>query len=208
SFDGETSQSSCAGTEFEEAGANLIQCTQSGTGTVANMDTNTFNVGTDYGINITNILPLLNDNKHYYVSLDFHDGTALSYSEKFPYFTQGDGNIFTKDDNILEVFTGGLLYPTGLGFNGGNLVVNTFEDRREQEFDVAGNYVGDSPLTAFSESVFNNYLESSILDNPVKGITISNASNFLNLKLDYYKFLNCFNSDEKVEKTLLLKKSF
>ncbi len=208
SFTAESAQSSCAWTEFEEAWGNLIQCTQSWTWTVANMDTNTFNAWTDYWINITNVLPLLTGENHYYVSLDFHDWATLSYSEKFPYFTQWDWDIFTKDDNILEIFTGGLLYPTWLWFNGWNLIVNTFEDRKEQEFDLTWNYVWDSPLIGFSESVFNNYPEFSILDNPIKDIIIDTTGNFLNLKLDYYKFLNCFNSDEKVEKTLLLKKSF
>ena len=209
-FASESVQASCTGVWLIESWEDIINCTMSGTWELANRDSKTFVSGANYSIDIQNITPLLSTYQHYYSKLTFKNWTNSTYQKYFPYFTQWDGDIFTKDDNTLEVFTWGLDYPTGLGFNSWNLVINTFEDRTVHTFNVDWTHVWSDSwiLNPFSEWAFNDYTISSILDNPVNDINITNAGNLLNIKLDYYKYLNCHNPDEKVKKTLLFKKSF
>jgi len=102
----------------------------------------------------------------------------------FPYFTQWDNDIFTQWDNVLEVLQSGLLYP---------MWVNSIWT------------VTDFDPTSFD---FNSLTSDHIIKNPIKNLEKKYSSNLLNIKLNYYKYLNCFNPDEKVEKTYLFKKNF
>ncbi|MDQ7022809.1 MAG: prepilin-type N-terminal cleavage/methylation domain-containing protein [Candidatus Gracilibacteria bacterium] len=111
-FAGETSQSDCTSIGIiANSSDEVINCTSTGTGKLANFRSASF---TDFTIN--NIKPLLTENKNYYVKID---------GEYYPYFTQGDNDIFTKDDNVLEVFEENLFYPTGVSDSGTATIFNT-----------------------------------------------------------------------------------
>ena len=132
---------------------------------------------------INNIQPLLTENKNYYVKI---------FNEKyFPYFIQWDDDIFTLEDNTLEVYQTWLNYPTWLRYSWWSLQIKEFEP------------------TNFISSNFNSYDTDFIFSNPIKKLEkVITWTSLLNFKLDYYKYLNCFNLDEKIERTFLLKKDF
>jgi len=188
-----------------------IDCNLDWTWSIANYTTNNFSSWTSYEIQIWDwkIVDILSNNQNYYVNLKLLEGNSIKYEKNFPYFTQGDGDIFTGKDNILRIFTWSLDYPTGLEINGAwKLEVNIFETRKKTVFNLDWIIYSNTDLTAFSNAAFNNYEVDSILSNPIKSLEVNSPASLLNIKLQYYKYLNCFNLDEKVEKTYLFKKSF
>jgi hypothetical protein len=171
-FAGETSQSDCDWSNNWKivSGNNIIDCISTWTWKLANFRNASFN-----NFTIKNIKPLLTENKNYYVKID---------NKYYPYFTQWDDDIFTKNDNVLEVKESWLTYPN---------IVN--DDWSYVEFDT----------WSFD---FNSLEPDFIFSNPIKKLEKNYSSNLLNIKLNYYKYLNCFNSDEKIERNFLVKKSY
>ena len=102
----------------------------------------------------------------------------------FSYFTQWDDSIFTKDDNVLEVISSWLFYPIWVNNSWVATIFNT------GSFD------------------FTSLEPDFILKNPVKDFDTDFDNNLLNLKIDYYKYFNCYNTDDKIERTFLIKKNF
>ena len=150
---------------------NSIKCTNSTwSWTIAN-----FRNVNIYNFTVDNIKPLLSENKSYYVKIDW---------EYFPYFTQWDDDIFTKDDNTLEVIHSWLTYPTKVN--------------------------NDWTYTNFNSSTFdyNSLTPDFVFSNPVVNLDKNYSTNLLNLKIDYYKYLNCFNVDDKIKRSFLIKKNF
>jgi len=135
-------------------------------------------------LKIKNIESLFLNNKNYYVKLNLFKDNDLKYSKYYSYFTQWDDDIFTKDDNTLEVKETWLFYPTWVDSNW-----------NATDFDPEN----------FNYSALK---KDFIFSNPVKNLEISYSSNLLNLKLNYYKYLNCFNIDEKIDRNFLIKKSY
>ena len=133
---------------------------------------------------VQNIESNLSENKNYYVKLNLFKDDDLKFTEYYPYFTQWDNDIFTKNDNVLEVFSSWASYP---------IKVNS--DWIYVEFNT-GSFDPD------------NYEIDFIFSNPVKDLKIDYSSNLLNIKLNYYKYLNCFNADEKIDRNFLIKKSY
>lgn len=164
------------------------------------------NIQTSQDINFSSF-----SNKSYYVNLKMiWDQT---YEKNFSFFTNWDDNIFTKEDNILKVLTWWLAYPTGILYSSPNITFNEFETRKRKQLNlVSGNITVAYSLTDFSVSNFVWLWENSLTDNysifPIIWAEFSYNSNLLNLKLDYYKYLNCFNSSENSKKEYYLKKSF
>lgn len=109
----------------------------------------------------------------------------LDINNKFyKYFTQSDDNILTKDDNSLEIIDNSNDYYTKINsiWN-----YNKFSDN--------------------SDKIYNrNY--DYILKSPIKELNIDYTDQLLNIELKYYKKYNCYNTDEKIERTLILKKNF
>lgn len=106
----------------------------------------------------------------------------------YPYFTQGDDNILTKEDNSLEIYSWWLNYPT--------------------EIDSSLNITEYFTWSLSNMDYDDNY--DYILKTPIKELKIDwdNSKKLLNLSLIYYKKYNCYNLDEKIERTLILKKNF
>ncbi len=102
----------------------------------------------------------------------------------FPYFTQWDDDIFTKWDNVLEITGSWFTYP-----------YNVDSNWNETDFD---------PSTFDYSTLTLDF----ILKNPIKKLEKSYSSNLLNIKIDYYKYLNCYNIDDKIERSFLIKKSY
>ncbi|MDD3646107.1 MAG: prepilin-type N-terminal cleavage/methylation domain-containing protein [Candidatus Gracilibacteria bacterium] len=164
-------------------------CTDTNTGTIDKYNgdiTQSLNLGTTYNINISNISPLLSGTGTYYTKLSLYDGNILKYEKYFPYFVQGDNDLLTIDDNTLEIITSNLNYPTGIW---GPSNYNEFLD------DSYNNLSFDSD---------NDYK----LETPIFNLDIDYSDKLLNLDLKYYKQFNCYNLDDKVERSFMLKKSF
>ena len=170
SFAGETSQSDCVSSWKIVSWNNIIDCISSWTWKLA-----TFRNVNITNFTINNIQPLLTENKSYYAKID---------DKYFSYFTQWDDDIFTKNDNVLEVFDTWLFYPTWVDDSWVATIFNT------GSFD------------------FTSLEPDFIFSNPIKLLEYSYSTNLLNLKIDYYKYFNCYNTDDKIERTFLIKKSY
>jgi len=196
--------------------SNSIKCTNSsGSWAIANFRNINFNNWTDYNISINSgkITPLLEDSRHFYSELNLFNWNTSQHIENFPYYTKWDDDIFTLDDNTLKVIKSWLKYPTGLFYNSlqDSLYINIFEDRKQKKLNLSSlNILDNSNLTNFSSNNFEQYNISFIFSNPVEKLDIEyNIPNkFLNLKLDYYKYFNCFNIDDKIKRSLLFKNSY
>ncbi|MDD3144900.1 MAG: prepilin-type N-terminal cleavage/methylation domain-containing protein [Candidatus Gracilibacteria bacterium] len=109
-----------------------------------------------------------------------------SSEKEFYYFTQGDGKIYTKTDNKLEIVRSGLDYPNGIWGNPGT--------------NISPN---NSNFKEFNSSIGNLNIDTKndiILNNPIDNLDISKNGNLLNLILKHYRNYNCFNLDENKEK--------
>ena len=135
-------------------------------------------------ITVWNIKPDLQESKTYYSKLELFENNSSKFFKYYPYFIQWDNNIFTKNNNTLEIVHSWLNYPSWVDSSWG-----------ATEFD-SSNYT------------YNSLTPDFIFSNPTKKIEKNFSSNLLNLKIDYYKYLNCFNPDEKIERTFLVKKNY
>ena len=127
----------------------------------------------------------------YFGKLGLFRNNFLVFEDYFPYFVQGDGDLLTKNDNILEVFTWWLNYPTWIRKNWSNIRYKEFPER---SFSI-------------SNIQYDKYTDH-ILNNPIWDFGIDYSNNLLTLKIGYYKIYNCYNTEDKVEKDFLFKKSF
>jgi len=106
----------------------------------------------------------------------------------FPYFTQWDDDLITKTDNVLDIFTWWLTYPTGI-WKMWIIQYNEFLD-----------------WTYFNLSFDTTY--DILLKTPISKIVYDYQNNLLNIVLTYFKQYNCYNLDGKIERTAIYKKSF
>ncbi|MDD5213476.1 MAG: hypothetical protein PHG82_03555 [Candidatus Gracilibacteria bacterium] len=167
---------------------------------------NTFNPGTSYQVNINSLPTSFASTGNYFVNMTL-SGTS-TWTENFPYFTQSDNNILTKSDNILKVITGGLSYPTGIKFDGTNIIFSDFLERKIKTIDLNGNYISDSPLQVFdfSHIAYNKYSDY-MLNTPIKSLDLGFfSSNIFSFNLEYYKNYSCNNSKDNISRTYLFKK--
>lgn len=126
----------------------------------------------------------------YYAKLTLKDSlNNILYQKYLPYFTQGDDKIYTKKDNTLSIYKSWLKYPIWIWENAWTITYNEFWDWTYWNLD------------------YNNY--DKLLNIPVKSLDIANdmTNKLLTIFLKYYKSYNCYNIDEKVERTYILKKN-
>jgi len=107
--------------------------------------------------------------------------------EIYPFFSQSDDDLLTKDDNKLEIHMSWLNYPTKIN-SSSNVTEYWTWDKNNMYYNKDYDYILKTPIKSFDI----NY----------------NANKLLNLDLVYYKRHNCYNLDEKIERTFLIKKNF
>lgn len=162
---------------------NPVSCTSSWTWQLSN------NVNTNFNNSeiIINNIANLSNTWSYYVNLKLFNWTTEEYSNFFPYFTQSDNNLITKNDNTLEVLYSWLNYPTWIW------------------------WIWNSDFNEFWDWTYWNlpyHSTDSLLETPIKSLNISNTPNdLISLILKYYKRYNCYNLDDKIERTFLLNKN-
>jgi hypothetical protein len=116
----------------------------------------------------------------YYAKLDIDNNI-------YTYFTQWDNDILTNLDNILEVHKENLEYPTEIWWTW----VWDFKEYWKW---------------SFSNLDFNkNY--DYLLKIPIKASYSNLNNNLLNIKLEYYKKYDCYNLDNKISRSIILKKN-
>ena len=128
----------------------------------------------------------------YFVNLSLFRNNYKVFDDNFSYLVNGDDDLLTKDDNVLEVFTWWLGYPTGIWYDW-TIKYNEFLKTWRN--------------LSFSNITYDKYSDH-ILNNPISNFDLDYSNNLLTLQLSYYKVYNCYNPDEKVEKEFIFKKSF
>lgn len=181
-YNSETSQWSCSWNEIDLIWDNPIQCISTWT-----WKTSTYQNKTLSGVVINNINNTSNT-WTYFVDFKLLDSSnTILYQDYFPYFTQSDNDLLTSNDNILTVLYSWLNYPTWIWWTW-NSDFNIFWD------------------WTYSNIPYN--WTDTLLKVPIKSLDITNISNdLITLILKYYKSYNCYNLDEKIERTFILKKN-
>ncbi len=116
----------------------------------------------------------------YYVRLDINDTF-------YPFFNQSDNNLLTIDDNKLEIYEKWLEYDTWFRWNKNSR--NNFLD------------------WTYKSLAYNKFYDY-LLKIPIKEFVVNYDNSLLTLKLVYFSKYDCYNTDEKIEKTFLIKKNF
>lgn len=195
----------------------VINCVSAWIGKLAVHSIEGYTNSQTYSVDVSGITPVLTDENHYYIESVFYTGTTEEYREVFPYFSQWDNDLFTPDNNTLEVLVSGLTYPTWIEYDAGTgfITVNDFESRGQNKYSVDWSLQGNALLAGFSSTAFNQYNESHVFKNPLDATPPLNPFEFqmqwtdlLNIKVSYALYQNCFNEDEKSIKTAIFKKKF
>ncbi len=159
---------------------NPINCTNSGSGRTSSptnqSNFNEININQWWSISAT---------WSYYVHLELSTGTQ----HYFPYFTQWDDDLLTKDDNTLTVLESGLEYPNYISWSNIPADVSTFS---------GATYTGDIDFDPTYDT---------ILKTPINEFNIDMSSNLLTLTGSYYKNYDCYNEDVRVTREFIWKKN-
>ena len=142
----------------------------------------------------------------YYTKLSLHWDTDI-HEGYYPFFTESDNDIRTPTDNILRTLTWWLIYPTGIQLIWWNLRVNEFWTRQQKTIDLDGNILSSSDLTTFNDLNYSSD-NDAILTTPIESLNIDYSNGLVTLILKYYKKYNCYDLDEKIERTFILRKDF
>ena len=142
----------------------------------------------------------------YYTKLSLHWDTDI-HEGYYPFFTESDADIRTPWDNTLKTITWWLIYPTGIQLVGWQLRVNEFGTRKQKTIDLDGTLVSSIDLTWFNDLIYNPNSDA-ILNTPIESLNTNYSNNLLTLILKYYKKYNCYDLNEKIERTFILRKDF
>jgi len=124
----------------------------------------------------------------YYIKLNIDWNTI--YSRYFPHFINSDDDILTLDDNILEVVESWLNYPTWLWWDSWIKYNEFWKSWRN-----------------FSNQTIDDDKSDIILKTPINSLDIYKEDWLVTFLLKYYKKYNCYNLDDKTERTYLFKKN-
>jgi type II secretory pathway pseudopilin PulG len=176
--------------------------------------TQTLSATSDIKIKIENILPIFTSPGTHLVEFELLNNGTPRYQETFKFFTQGDQKVKNWENMTLTIFANNLGFPTGLKLNWLNteLKVNDFISRKVYTYTLSNLNRTDTNLTWFTAENFAQFnyssLTDTILGNPISEISVNYdiPTKYFSTNIQYYQFINCYNSDEKVEKTLIFSK--
>lgn len=129
----------------------------------------------------------LNDSSTWnnYVKLELLNNSEIRYSKYFPFYTNWDDDLRTKNDNSLEIIHSNLNYPNWIWWENN---YNEFNYNNSYNFSYSNwDYILNSPI---------ENLEIDLIDN-----------NLLSFILNYYRNYNCYNLDDKSKRTFISKKN-
>lgn len=195
----------------------IITCTHTNTGTHEVHSWNllqNFDTREKYWLNIQNISPYFQTANNYLASIELYEDENLIYQDTFKYFTQWDSIVNNLQNNSLSQVITWLWYPTGLSIENQNLKINDFTQRLEYSYDLNDiNNYSHRDLNQFSSANINkipyNKQNDILLGNPLSDIKIDyhEIEKYLSSQIKYFQYINCYNSDETVEKTFILQKN-
>lgn len=165
-----------------------------------------FTSGNQYEINLQNITGDFSKNKSYAVKLMLFNSWSEVWENYYPYFTKGDNQILTQDDNRLRKVKTGLSYPTGIYKSWWNYFVYDFIERQKIEFDIGGNTISTTSTQSFDFTQATSYFANQTFPLPISDFKFQRTWNFLQVLLKYYKNYACYSEGKKAEKTFLWKK--
>ncbi len=182
-YNSESNQWTCSWNEIDLILDNPIQCVSSWT-----WKTSIYQNMTISNIIVNNIINTTNT-WSYFIDLKLlNSSNNILYQNYFPYFTKSDNDLTTKWDNTLSVLYSWLNYPTWIWW----VWNNDFNEFWDRSFDDDLRY----------------HSSDYLLNIPVKSLNITNIANdLLTIIFKYYKSYNCYNLDQKIEKTFILKKN-
>lgn len=195
----------------------IYTCTDTHTWTYQIHDWNkyqNFNTSTTYSVDIQNISPLISTIGTQWIDLELFSDTNTRYTNSYYYFTQWDWLVSNLKYVKLETLISWLGYPTWLNISWNRLEINDFITRKQYSYDL-------NNITSFTTNNLNDFTSSNLqnipyskdtdilLENPITEININynNLDKFLSGKIKYYQYLNCYNPDEQVQKSLILQKN-
>lgn len=145
--------------------------------------TNTLNINTPYQININDINPVPSIIWSYWVKINFYLAGILTKSLNQLYYIKWDSTIWTKEWNIITIFTWWITYPNNI----------TSSSNR------------DSNIVSWSWLLNNTWSSEYISEFPVKDLTYWLVNKLLNIKYNYYKTYDCINEKHIIKERKYLK---
>ena len=175
---------------------------------------NDFNTSTTYWVDIQNISPLISAAGTQGIQLELFSDSDSRYTNSYYYFTQWDGLVSNLEYIKLNTLISWLWYPTWLNISWNQLEINDFITRKKYTYDA-------NNITSFTTNNLNDFTPDNLqkipysknidilLENPISEININynTTDKFLTAQAKYYQYLNCYNPNEQVEKTLILQKN-
>ncbi len=192
-----------------------IQNCNSSTGTLKKYKTSSYqNISSWTNIKISTSVDFdwtdFSKNQNYYLKLTLSGSST--FSKYFPFFVNWDDDLLTRNDNTLEVISNNFKYPTWIKYNWWKLYINDFWDRKEYSINLDWTWKSTaSNLSAFNYSKIKDYKYFDyILKSPIKKLELSYdlSKKYFSFLLKYYKQYNCYDSDQRIDRTLILSKSF
>lgn len=187
---------------------NPVRCTMSGTWFLSSFYNNTISLWEDYSIDISNLSWTFWWNWNYFLKLELFSWSTLVWSKYHPFYTSGDNNINTIEDNTIETFVTWLGYPTGIYMNWPNLFVNDFFERKEFKFNpISGNILSTNNLQDFDFNSLPLSAEDIVFNNPIENFDVIEDTNLLTFKWKYYNDFSCIDGAKKGGTDFLFKKN-
>jgi hypothetical protein len=106
----------------------------------------------------------------------------------------------------LKVMVSGLKYPTGIRYSWWQIQVNEFGERKQKTFDTNGNLISSNNISGFDSLPYSKDYDN-ILKTPIKELTLDYSNKLLTLILKYYSRYNCYDLNDTVERSFILKKN-
>lgn len=165
--------------------------------------TNIFS-GVTYWVKIPSFTWSLWTPKSYYILMTLLNWFSSKYTKYFPYIISWDNNILTLADNEFKTLTWWLNWNySQIILSGNNLVLNDFISWTKLEVDENWNFVSSWSLSTIPD--FENI--NRLKDFKIKDLKVNKNWNLLTIKVDYYKYFDCYDETKNIVKTLIYKKT-
>ena len=194
-----------------------IQNCNSSTGTLKKYKTSSYqNISSWTNIKISTSVNFdwtdFSKNQNYYLKLTLSGSST--FSKYFPFFVNWDDDLLTRNDNTLKIISSDFNYPTWIKYNSSSkkLEINDFWDRKKYSINLDWTWKSSiNDLSDFNYSKIKDYKYFDyILKSPIKKLDLSYdwVKKYFSFLLKYYKQYNCYDSDQRIDRTLILNKNF
>jgi hypothetical protein len=142
----------------------------------------------------------------YYLKLNLLNWVNVLYEKYFPYIVNWDNDLSTWEDNTLSVLTWWLNKNfTNISLLWWNILLKDY---------IKWEYLQINPTTwayistwILTSSIDDFEIIKTLSEFKVKSFDVKQDGKLLTIKLEYYKIFSCYNDNDHVIKTILIKKS-